>query len=181
MILVFINSFNRGGVMVQRYNNRGFTLLETILSMTLFSSVLIVFIPFATRSITMQQELENTLNLQHNTRFALNYIEKRIRECDKQQITYYPDKKSIEGKNDTYNKLWIDLSGNKRMTRNTLLYFYRSRGELRVNKNGENNVLVDGIKDIAVTEIVEGELLEIEVFASRIDYSVKTRLKLKYR
>lgn len=166
--------------MMKKYNNKGFSLLEIILSMTLFSSILMTFIPFAISNIGMQQQLEDTLILQQNARFALNYIEKRIRECDKQQITYHSQQKLVEGKNETYDTLWIDLSGKKRTTPNTLLYFYRSKGELRVNKNGENNILVEGIKDIIVTEIIEGELLEIEVFSNVIDYSVKTRLKLKY-
>lgn len=149
------------------YNNKGFSLLEVILAMTLFSSVLMIFIPFATRSLAMQEELEKKLTLQQNTRFALNYIEKRIRECDKQQILYNSHEKLIKSKNGTYDILWIDLSGNKRTAPNTLLYFYRSKGELRVNKNGENNVLVEDIEDIMVTEIIEGELLEIEVFAKQ--------------
>jgi len=73
------------------------------------------------------------------------------------------------------------MSGNRRSNKNTLLYFYKSKNEVRINKDNENNVLAVGIKDIKVTEIIEGDLLEIEVFSNEIDYSAKTILKLRYR
>ncbi|NLM03582.1 MAG: hypothetical protein GX214_00980 [Clostridiales bacterium] len=159
----------------------GFTLLETILATTILSSILIIFIPLCIQNLSMQEDIEKELTYKHNVRIVLNYIEKNIRECDKLKIKYHPDKKTIEGSNDIYKTFYIDMSGNRRSNKNTLLYFYKSKNEVRINKDNENNVLAVGIKDIKVTEIIEGDLLEIEVFSNEIDYSAKTILKLRYR
>lgn len=159
----------------------GFTLIEIILAMTLFSIIALTFIPVSISHISFYNHFDSTLFLQQNTRFALNYIEKRIRECNHQSIHYIPQDKTIESQNYSGEKIWIDLSGRKRNNKNTLLYFNRGTGELRANKDGEHNVLYTEIKDIVVTEVIEGELLQIQVIADKIDYSVAVTIKLKYR
>ncbi|SES71240.1 hypothetical protein SAMN05660297_00349 [Natronincola peptidivorans] len=164
-----------------RRNNKGLSLIEVILSMSIFCCILLGLISFMMQNITIQHHLVKSLTPQQNTRFALNYIEKRIRECNQQSLIYHSTEKLIEGKNHENETIWIDLSGNKRNHYNTLLYYYAEKGELRVNKNGEHNVLIDEIEDILVTEVIENQLLAIEVFAKTIDYSVKTQIKLKYR
>ncbi|SNR86600.1 prepilin-type N-terminal cleavage/methylation domain-containing protein [Anaerovirgula multivorans] len=162
-------------------NSKGFTLIEVILAMLLFSIIAITFIPISVSHLSFYNKLDDTLFIQQNTKFVLNYIEKRIRECDRQSTLYISQDKTIESKDFSGEEVWVDLSGKKRNNKNTLLYFYRSTGELRVNKNGEHNVLYTQIKDIEVTEVVEGELLQIKVIADKIDYSVTTTIKLNYR
>ena len=161
--------------------NKGFTLIETILALMLFSIIAITFIPISINHMSIYDRLDETLFIQQNARFALNYIEKRIRECNYQKTTYIPQDKTIESENYYGEKIWIDLSGDKRHNSNTMLYFYKEYGQLRVNKNGEHNVLYTLIKDIIPTEIVPGELLQIKVIAEKIDYSITTTIRLKYR
>ncbi|SDK51835.1 PilW family protein [Natronincola ferrireducens] len=163
------------------HDNRGVTLIEIVVSITLISIVMMALTTIFIYSIGSYSRQVDEIAAKQKVQFALNYIEKRIRECDQYQITYHSNNQTIEGRDFEGKKVWIDLSGRRRNSFNTLLYFYRDRGELRVNKKNENNVLVDGIRDILVREIVEGELLEIEVIAHKIDYSVKLRLSLDYR
>ncbi|AKL95283.1 hypothetical protein CACET_c18350 [Clostridium aceticum] len=161
-------------------SNQGITLLETILAMTLFAMIMMGLIIILMQNINYCREYQEILATKQNIRLTLNYIEKRIRECNHQEIIYHAETQTIEGKNNLKEEVWIDLSGNIRYDKNTLLYFNRARGELRVNKNKEHNVLAIGIGDIIAREIIEGSLIEIEVIGADMDYSVKTKLRLRY-
>jgi len=165
--------------MEKRYHNQqGLTLIETLIAMTLSSIILMIAINqlnLALKSYTTQR---NTLKAQRNMQFAMNYIEKRIRELDQNEIIYHGEIQTIEGKDYKQAKAWIDLSGNTRSSLNTLIYFYRDRGELRVNKNRENNVLVEEIKEVTVREITEGALIEILIYGEGIETPIKSTIKL---
>lgn len=120
------------------------------------------------------------LESKYDAKIVLKYIEKRLMECNQRSIIYYEEEKIFKGKD--YNNITalIDLSGNLSKERNTLINFYKDRNEIRVNKNYENNILSNNIKDVIVNEIVEGKLIEIEVVTNKPDYSSKTKLNLEY-
>ncbi|AOY77055.1 PilW family protein [Clostridium formicaceticum] len=162
------------------HSNRGITLVEVLLAMTLFAIILMSLITILTQYISYYRDYHERLAIKQSTRLALNYIEKRIRECNHQQMIYHAESQTIEGQNSMQERVWVDLSGQIRYEENTLLYFNRTTGELRVNKNKEHNVLVRNIKEIIIREIIEGRLIEIEVIAAGLDYSVKTSIRLCY-
>lgn len=149
--------------------------------MTLISIIVISYFPISATHLSIYNRLDNRLLIQQNTRLALHYIEKCIQECNQQMVSYFPHDKTIVSKNYLNEKIYIDLSGRKRNDKNTLLYFNRDTGELRVNKNGEHNVLCILISDIKIIEIIEGKLLQIQVVGDNNSYSVTTTIKLGYR
>ncbi|ABR48638.1 hypothetical protein Amet_2485 [Alkaliphilus metalliredigens QYMF] len=160
------------------HRQEGLTLIEVLIAMTIGSMIVILSISYLNIVVRGYITQQDTLRVERNMRFALNYIEKRIRECDQNQIIYHSDTRTIEGRNYDNQSIWIDLSGNKRSQPNTLIYFYKDTGELRVNKNNENNVLVNMINDIIVNELVEGKLIEIEIFGHGSSHPIKTILRL---
>ncbi|QXM06009.1 PilW family protein [Crassaminicella indica] len=163
---------------MKKYNNQeGFTLIEAFVAFTLISIIMTAFISyflFCVKSCSRQIEI---LNTKENIRCALTYIERSIKICNQQKISYHDALKRFEGENQKGHKIYIDLSGKKQYKNHTLIYFYRNKGQLRTNKNGEHNILLDGIKDIIVTEIIKNKLIEIEVLGN-YNKSVKARLKI---
>lgn len=154
-------------------NKRGFTLVELIIA----SAITLVIIATLTNflSFTYSNTYKKIDEIVHvrNTRFALNYIEKRLRDMDQMTLVYYSDIKAIKGYTNSGFIRWIDLSGTRR--NNAFIYFNRSTKQLRVNINNENNILVSFIEHVEIREIEPSNLIEIEVFASEIEYSVKGR------
>lgn len=132
---------------------------------------------------TMKSYSYHTDGLQeeHQVDYTLKYIEKRLREFNQQNIIFDSTQNIFKGKNDIDENAFIDLGGKTSYKKNTMIYFYRSRQEIRVNKNTEHNVLVKQIEDIIVRELVEGKLIEIEVIAAGGEYSNKIKLNLDYR
>ncbi|MBB6216611.1 prepilin-type N-terminal cleavage/methylation domain-containing protein [Anaerosolibacter carboniphilus] len=165
----------------RHYSQKGFTLIETILSLTLLSIIILALGMFLSNSIRQHIKLIEIAEAQRKSRLALNYIEKRMMECNQLQFTFDPKTNTFTSKDYQNNEVWIDLSGNKRFTNNTLIYFYKVLGELRVNKKGEHNVLIDGIKDIKIIEILPGKLIEIEIHAENLNHSIKSRMNICYR
>ncbi len=160
---------------------KGFSLIEVLLAISLFSIIIITLLPVCTSHLLVYNKLDNELLMQHNTRFAMKYIEKEIRKCNQKSTIYIPQDRTIMSTNYSGEKTWVDLSGNKRNEPNTLIYFNKGTMELRLNKNKEHNILCSDIKDIIVTEIVEGELLQIEIIANKINYSVTRIIKIANR
>lgn len=112
---------------------------------------------------------------------ALKYIEKGLRELNQEDIIFDSNKNIFQSKNCNNENVWVDLSGKKSLKKNSLIYFYRITKEIRVNKNNENNVLCGNIDNVTVNELIEGQLIEIEVIADKIEYSDKIKLNLNYR
>lgn len=123
----------------------------------------------------------DTWQIKHDVHIALKYIEKRLREFNQVDIVFDSDKNIFRGKNYKNESARVDLSGNISYKMNTMVYFYKSKGEIRFNKNNEHNVLADNIKDVTVNELVEGQLIEIEVIPNKTEYSDKIRLNLSYK
>ena len=154
-------------------NRKGFTLIELIVSLTLGIVILTVvlnYFSFVYKNI--YNKYDHIVHMR-NTRFALNYIEKRLRDVDQSTIIYHSNLKAFEGLTSSGVRRWIDLSGY--MRNSAFIYFNRPTRQLRVNMNSENNVLVPFVYDVAVREIGTNNVVEIEVYASEIDYSVKSR------
>lgn len=101
-------------------------------------------------------------------------------EYNQKSIIYHNKDNIFEGKDYNNKTAWIDLSGRLSRKQNTLINFYKDKGEIRVNKNNENNVLSKNIKEVIVNELIEGELVEIEIITYKSGYSSKTKLKLEY-
>lgn len=168
---------------VGKFKNQeaGFTLIESLVSITLISIILIgIFSVFNFTIRSYKNYIEN-LEIEHGVNYTLRYIEKRLREFNQENIIFDSEKNLFIGERHNGQKAYIDLSGRVSHRGNTLLYFYRATRQVRVNKNQENNVLVGKIDDIIVRELVEGKLIEIEVIASKIKYSNKIELGLNYR
>ncbi len=159
-------------------NNKGHSLIESILSLALISIILMLLLPICRTYFTFHNKLGNKLSQERNTRFALNYIEKEFGKFSRNSIVYIPEKQSIKGKDYMGRDVWIDLSGQRRNDKNTLIYFHKTNGEIRINKDGENNVLCNNIEDISIKEIIENELLEITITAKQTDYSISTIIRI---
>ncbi|WP_129597754.1 prepilin-type N-terminal cleavage/methylation domain-containing protein [Anaerophilus nitritogenes] len=139
-------------------NNKGFTLIEALLSLTLFSIIIGSFTYFFLFQFKNCNRQLRILNDRQNVHEVLLHIQRNIRECNQQQIVYDSKIKVFELKNDQNETVYIDLSGYKNHSSNTLLYFYKNNKELRTNKNKENNVVIKNIEDIYVHEIIKKNL-----------------------
>ncbi|WP_168198273.1 PilW family protein [Crassaminicella thermophila] len=160
---------------------KGVTLIEVMISITLFSIIMISLTTYFLGIINNCNSQMEILKMKQNVRFALNQIDKILRECNQQEIIYYDNMKKFELKNNKDDTVFVDLSGIQQNKFNTILYFNKDKRQLRINKKGEHNVLIDYIKDISIKEIIDNKLIEIEVFSDKIDYSVKMRLNLSER
>lgn len=118
--------------------------------------------------------------VKHDVHIASKYIEKNLREFNQEDIIFNSNKNIFQGKNYNNENVRIDLSGQISYKTNTMIYFYKYRGQVRVNKNGEHNVLCENIDDIIVNELIEGQLIEIEIVADKVEYSAKIKLNLNY-
>lgn len=163
---------------MKKYNNqKGFTLLEIFISITLFAMIMTTFMSyfvFCVKNCTKQISL---LEHKENLRQALGYIERSIQFCNQEKFTFDEASKTFIGEDLKKNKVFIDLSGNINYEDHVLIYFYKNKKQLRRNLNGEHNILLKGIADIYIREIIKNRLLEIEVFGKN-GLSAKTRLKI---
>ncbi|WP_053957114.1 prepilin-type N-terminal cleavage/methylation domain-containing protein [Inediibacterium massiliense] len=157
-------------------NDRGFTLIEALLSLTLFSIIIGSFTYFFLFQLKNCNQQLKILNDQQNVHEALWIIQSNLRECNQQQIIYDSQKKVFEIKS-RENKIGvIDLSGHKINSRHTLLYFHKSKEELRSNKDHENNVFIENIKKVSVYEIIPKKLVKIEVFGQYHHEAIQLRI-----
>lgn len=169
--------------MYNKFKNqdKGFILMENIISIALISIIIIsisFLFCFVLNSYKHYIELWQT---EHDADITLKYIEKRLREFNQESIIFYSKENIFKGKNYDNKNMWIDLSGKKPLGNNRLIYFYKSKKEIRVNKNNEHNVLTDNIEDVIINELVEGQLIEIEVITNKSNYSKKIKLNLNYK
>ncbi|WP_041719142.1 PulJ/GspJ family protein [Alkaliphilus oremlandii] len=162
-------------------SKEGFVLIELVLSILLFSTILVSMSTLFNSTYQSYRSYTERLAFKYDAQIVLKYIEKRIMECNQESIIYYKDKNIFEGRNMDNKILYVDLSGALSYKENTMINFYKPKNEIRVNKNRENNVLNNNIKEIIITEIVEGELIEFEVITNKGNYSKKIRLKFKYQ
>lgn len=163
---------------MKKYNNqKGFTLIEIFISITLFAilmTTLMSYFVFCVKNCTKQIAL---LERKENLRQALGYIERSIQFSNQEKFIYDEASKTFIGEDLKKNKVVIDLSGKINCKDHVLLYFYKNRKQLRKNINGEHNILLEGITDIYVREIIKNSLFEIEVIGKN-RLSAKTRLKI---
>lgn len=160
---------------------KGFTLIECIVSIALISMIMIsisLILSFALNSYGRHTDDWQT---KHDVYIASKYIEKSLREFNQEDIIFDGDNNIFQGKDYDNKSAWVYLSGKRPFKTNILIYFYDDTKEIRVNKNNENNVLCGNIGNVTVNELIEGKLIEIEVTAYKTGYSVKTRLNLNYR
>ncbi|TCO79178.1 prepilin-type N-terminal cleavage/methylation domain-containing protein [Marinisporobacter balticus] len=163
---------------MKKWNNkRGFTFIEVFLSITLFSIIMGAFLTHFLFFVKTCSKDTKILGITQELRCASNYIENTIRMCNYKKIIYNDKQKRFTGEDRNANKVYIDLSGKIQYEQNTLIYFYEDKRELRINKRGEHNILVEHIKEITVSEIIENKLIEIEVFGDQ-EKSVKTTIKI---
>jgi len=158
----------------------GYMLVELLVSISLISIILISSSMVLNFTLNTYKNQTNLLETKHDAQIVLKYIEKRLMECNQESIIYHREERTFEGKDYNNKTAWIDLSGKISKRENTLINFYKDKSEIRVNKNKENNVLSNNIKDVIVNEIVEGKLVEIEVITNKSVYSSKIKLKLEY-
>lgn len=159
----------------------GYILVEYIVSISLISIILIstsILFYFVFSSYKHHTE---TWETEHDAQIVLKYIEKRLREFNQENIIFDDKKNVFQGKTHENKSVWVDLSGEISNRTNTLIYFYKAKREIRVNKNNEHNVLSSNIKDVIITELVEGKLIEVEVITGGTNYSSKIKLNLNYR
>jgi len=159
----------------------GYMLVELLVSIFLISIILISSSMIFSFTFNTYKNQISILEEKHDAQIVLKYIEKRLMECNQEAIIYHVNDKIFEGKDYTNKTAWVDLSGKLSRKQNTLVNFYKDKSEIRVNKNNENNVLNNNIKDVIVNELVEGKLIEIEVITNKSNYSSKIKLQLDYR
>lgn len=163
-----------------RSQQKGFTLIECIVSIVfIFIIITSIFLLFSFAFNNYKHYIDSR-QIKHDVHITLKYIEKRLKEFNQEDIIFDGDKNIFQGKNYDNKSVWVDLSGKKSFKTNTMIYFYRPTKEIRVNKDKEHNVLCGNIGDIIVNELVEGQLIEIEVIADKIEYSAKIKLNLNY-
>lgn len=160
---------------------KGFTLIEAIISIALITIIITAASSLFALAFNGYKRYTDTRQIKYDVHIASKYIEKGLREFNQEDIIFDSDKNIFQSKNCDCDNVWVDLSGKKSLKKNTLIYFYRTTKEIRVNKNGEHNVLCGNIDDVTVNELIEGQLIEIEVIADKIEYSNKIRLNLNYR
>ncbi|MGB4313205.1 MAG: prepilin-type N-terminal cleavage/methylation domain-containing protein [Natronincolaceae bacterium] len=160
---------------------KGFTLIESIISVALISIITIITSSLFSFAFNSYKRYTDTRQIKYDVYIASKYIEKGLKEFNQEDVIFDSDKNIFQSKNCNNENVWVDLSGKKSLKKNTLIYFYRVTKEIRVNKNNEHNVLCGNIDDVAVNELIEGRLIEIEVIADKIEYSNKIKLNLNYR
>ncbi len=159
---------------------KGFTLIECVTSIALISIIMtgtFLLFSFVFDSYNHYIDFQQ---VKHNVHITLKYIEKRLKEFNQESIVFDSDTNIFQGKRYDDKTVRVDLSGEKSFKTNTMIYFYKPKNEIRVNKNGEHNVLSCGIEDIIVRELVKSRLIEIEVIADKAEYSAKIKLNLNY-
>ncbi|MGI6426656.1 MAG: prepilin-type N-terminal cleavage/methylation domain-containing protein [Natronincolaceae bacterium] len=164
-----------------RDGQNGFTLIESIISIALTSIIIIITSSLFSFTLNSYKRYTDTRQIKYDVHIASKYIEKGLKEFNQEDIIFDSEKNIFQSKNCNNENIWVDLSGKKSLKKNTLIYFYRTTKEIRVNKNNENNVLCGNIYNVVVNELIEGRLIEIEVIADEIEYSNKIKLNLNYR
>lgn len=134
-------------------NKKGFTLLETIIALFIFSVLLLFLLNLFLFSQDLNNNYYNKSDLERDFIFALNYIEKEIATLNKLSLEYIEDEKLIRGKNVLGDQYYIDFSGENRYNQNVLIYFSKETNELRINKNNENNVFLSNIKEVNIESL----------------------------
>ena len=161
-----------------RSQQTGFTLIECIVSIVfIFIIITSIFLLFSFAFNNYKHYIDSR-QIKHDVHITLKYIEKRLKEFNQEDIIF--DRQEYISGKIMIKSVWVDLSGKKSFKTNTMIYFYRPTKEIRVNKDKEHNVLCGNIGDIIVNELVEGQLIEIEVIADKIEYSAKIKLNLNY-
>ncbi|MEN1759300.1 prepilin-type N-terminal cleavage/methylation domain-containing protein [Anoxynatronum sibiricum] len=161
------------------------TLIEVMISLALISLLLLVTYTGSLFVFSHHRQQSHQFKEEQNLRQAMDAIEKRFREMNQQEITFHPAQQSFKSRVPRTDfpgmtTVWIDFSGINRNRLNTWLYFDRTSGTLRVNKNNEHNVLYTGIEDILITEVISGKLVEITLIGQRVNREQTLTLKLSY-
>lgn len=159
---------------------KGFTLIECIVSIALISIIIINASSVLSFAINSYKHYTETWQVEHNQQLALKYIEKRLKEFNQESIIFDSKNNIFQGTRHNGQIGYVDLSGKISYNKNTMIYFYKTRKEVRVNKNSEHNVLVSNIDDVIVNELIEGKLIEIEVVINKNKNPYKIRLNLNY-
>ena len=147
-------------------NQRGFTLIEVIISFTLLSLIMLTVFQFNFFILASNRAQAQTLETEQNLRQAMEFIEKRLREMDSQTLEYVPAQQTFKARMQRPDSpgqmvVWVDFSGKNRNRLNTWLYHDETSKTLRVSKNREHNVLHLNIDAVEVEELTPGALVKI--------------------
>ncbi len=169
----------------RRDAQRGLTLIEVMISFSLLSLVLMTM---ATGSLFVQrnsQEQIHRLRQEQNIRYAVIAIEKRFQQSNQQRIRYeeaqqlFTSELFDEDKAEWYT-VFFQFNGMQAARKNTWLYFHQTSGTLRVNLNGEHNVLLSGIDTIHTAVVIPDRLVRLTVICKATGYEASTDIRLHW-
>jgi len=149
-------------------NRKGLTLVEVMVSLSLLSLVLVTLCTFTLFYLTRHQAQVKDLYHKQQLSQAANLIEKRVREMDQLDLTYFPHTQTFRSRMPRPDHpgdilTWISFSGTHHHRPMTWLYHDASSATLRSNLNREHNVLFEHIQSVQVTELVPDTLIQITV------------------
>ncbi|NLK01400.1 MAG: prepilin-type N-terminal cleavage/methylation domain-containing protein [Clostridia bacterium] len=130
-----------------RYKDeRGFTLLELIIAVSLMSLLVVGLHQITVFSLSSWRRAEQEVDIQQNVALAVNHLSRELRSAREVRIT--------DGRYDIYFR----LTGGKRIR-----YYLNNQQLLRdVNGNG-HNIVAYGIKRVHFKELVENSMIYIEI------------------
>ncbi|WP_093313227.1 type II secretion system protein [Tindallia californiensis] len=167
----------------KRLNSKGLTLIEVILSfamMTLLVATMVTGSTFITKHNKAQMR---QLRYEQNIRYAVIAIDKRFQQSNRQELYYQSDQQLFtsnvyDNVKDEWRFVYFQFDGAFTDRKNTWLYFHKDSNSLRVNLNGEHNVLASGIDRIEIEEIENNRLVCLRVFCSASDYSASIDIRI---
>ena len=169
----------------RRSTQEGLTLIEVIISFSLLSLLLMTMATGSAFVLRNSQEQIHRLRQEQNVRHAVIAIEKRIQQSNQQRIRYQSNQNLFVSElyDETIHQwypVYLQFNGMQTNRRNTWLYFHRVSGTLRVNLNGEHNVLLSGIGLIETDVLMPDRLVRITVHSRETDYQAYTDVRLNW-
>lgn len=167
------------------FNLQGLTLIEVMISFLLLSLLLMTMATSSSFIQKSSQQQMQQLRCEQNIRHGIIAIEKRFQQSNQQRIAYRKDQQLFiselydEDKDEWY-RVFFRFDGYHTTRKNTWLYFHRASGTLRVNLNGEHNVLLSGIGLIETDVLLPDRLVRITVHCKETDYQASTTIKLHW-
>ncbi|GEM_PF-1442640 len=158
-------------------NIGGIILIELMVTLCLFVLLLGFLLRIFLLTYTHWSKEFDHRNTFEEMQYAIHYIDRMTKRMDQQTFQYDKWSSTLTCKNYLGETSYFDFSGNRRVDRNTYLYYDRNRGELMTNKNKEYNTLIKGVKELTVEYENTGLLsLQLEMEGSIEEYFKITRV-----
>ena len=172
----------------ERFKNHGFTLLEVMIAVVIFSFLMLYVAQLMHMEIRLYNSARKQNDLEHNTRSAMMHIidELRLHHSKEIKITGSPPEDNVRVFGETTNKFCLictDQSGidsggiysfsDSDSIYPIIIYFDKSKNELWYQKNNQKQLISDQITSIKISNT---GLLNIELVAEDLSINKKFNL-----